>query len=138
MAIEYKLNAAISIDQFAALLYCSRLSARRPVEDRECLQGMLANSNLTVSAWDGTELVGLARSLTDFHYACYLSDLAVAESHQSQRIGRQLLKRTQQALGPRCKLVLIAAPDADSYYDELEFTRNARCWVLQRDDTIST
>lgn len=33
---------------------------------------MISNSNLMVSAWDADELVGIARSMTDFHYACYL------------------------------------------------------------------
>lgn len=137
MTLEYRTNAPVTVDQFASLLYQSTLSARRPVEDRECLRGMVDNSSLTVSAWEGSELVGLARSLTDFHYACYLSDLAVARSHQGCGIGRQLLVLTQQALGPRCKLILVAAPDADSYYDELGFSRNQRCWVLQRDESMA-
>lgn len=136
MAVDYKLDHPVSLDQFAALLYRSGLSARRPVDDRECLQGMLDNSNLSVSAWDGLELVGFARSMTDFHYACYLSDLAVAQSHQGQGIGRELMQLTRSRLGPRCKLVLVAAPDADSYYAELGFNRNSRCWVLQSDESI--
>jgi len=44
---------------------------------------MIKNSNLVVSAWDGDNLVGIARSMTDFHYACYLSDLAVDKKYQA-------------------------------------------------------
>ncbi|WP_317929392.1 GNAT family N-acetyltransferase [Halioxenophilus sp. WMMB6] len=101
-----------------------------------CLAGMLANSNLIVSAWRGDELVGIARSVTDFHYACYLSDLAVDQRLQKLGIGRQLQKLTQQQLGPKCKLILIAAPAADAYYGHLGFTRNERCWVLNPGDVI--
>ena len=34
--------------------------------------------------WDGEQLVGVARSVTDFAYCCYLSDLAVDEQYQNK------------------------------------------------------
>ena len=101
MSIEYKINEPISTDQFIDLLSSSTLGERRPIQDRECMQGMISNSNLTVSAWDSGQLVGLARSMTDFHFACYLSDLAVSQSHQKSGIGKQLQIITQNQLGPR-------------------------------------
>ncbi|WP_235906765.1 GNAT family N-acetyltransferase [Pseudomonas saliphila] len=96
------------------------------------MEGMISNSNLTVTAWEGETLVGIARSVTDFHYAYYLSDLAVCRSRQDRGIGRQLQIITQNQLGPRCKLILIAAPSANSYYEYIGFTNNPRCWVLER------
>ena len=77
-------------------------------------------------------LVGIARSMTDFHYACYLSDLAVRESHQKCGIGKKLQLLTQNQLGPKCKLILLSAPTAVSYYSHIGFTNNKRCWVLER------
>jgi len=50
---------------------------KRPTHDAARIAMMYANSSLVVTAWDGDKLVGVARSLTDFCYACYLSDLAV-------------------------------------------------------------
>lgn len=97
---------------------------------------MISNSNLIVTAWEKDKLVGIARSMTDFHYACYLSDLAVALSHQKMGIGKQLQSITQSQLGVRCKLILIAAPAAHAYYDQLGFTNNERCWVLERNSRI--
>lgn len=136
MSIEYKINAPISADQFIDLLVRSTLGERRPIHDRECMEGMVANSNLTISAWESNRLVGIARSMTDFHYACYLSDLAVCQSFQKSGIGRQLQVITQNQLGPRCKLILIAAPAANNYYEHVGFTNNPRCWVLERDSRI--
>jgi predicted N-acetyltransferase YhbS len=136
MSIEYKINVPISADQFIDLLNRSTLGERRPVHDRECMEGMLANSNLTVSAWEQGRLVGIARSMTDFHYACYLSDLAVCQSLQRSGIGKQLQSITQNQLGPRCKLILIAAPAANNYYERIGFTNNPRCWVLERDSRV--
>ena len=135
-SIEYKINAPLSADQFIALLDASSLGERRPVHDRACMEGMINNSNLVVSAWDGDTPVGVARSITDFHYACYLSDLAVAKTHQGLGIGKMLQVRTQAALGPHCKLILIAAPAANDYYGHIGYENNPRCWVLQREARI--
>lgn len=136
MSIEYKINHPISADQFISLLADSTLGERRPIQDRECMAGMISNSNLTVSAWDSEKLVGISRCMTDFHCACYLSDLAVSEKYQKLGIGKQLQILTQDQLGPRCKLILIAAPAANSYYEHIGFSNNPRCWVLERDASI--
>ncbi|WP_428623092.1 GNAT family N-acetyltransferase [Sedimenticola sp.] len=136
MNIEYKINAPVSADQFTDLLIQSTLGERRPIADRACMEGMVANSNLMVSAWQGGELVGIARSMTDFHFACYLSDLAVHSQYQRLGIGKQLQAMTQQQLGPHCSLILLAAPAANTYYEHIGFTHNPRCWVLARDQRI--
>ncbi|PID58764.1 MAG: GNAT family N-acetyltransferase [Gammaproteobacteria bacterium] len=138
MSIEYKINEPISTDQFIELLVNSTLGERRPIDDRQCMEGMISNSNLTVSAWQNSCLVGIARSVTDYHYACYLSDLAVNKKYQKSGIGKQLQILTQKQLGPKCKLILIAAPAANPYYEHIGFTNNPRCWVLDRESSISS
>ena len=65
---------------------------------------MLHHADLLVTAWDDEQLVGVARSITDFVYCCYLSDLAVDEQYQKQGIGLQLIEHTKQALHPQPKL----------------------------------
>ena len=137
MEVEYKINTPITTDEFIELLQESNLGERRPVDDYECIKGMLNNSNLIVSAWHENELIGISRSLTDFHYACYLSDLAVTKKQQKNGIGKKLQAKTQEQLGPKCKLILVAAPDANTYYEHIGFTNNKRCWVLERDKSIS-
>ena len=138
MDISYKINKSISTDEFIGVLTASNLAERRPIDDRECLEGMLKNSNLIVTAWDEKKLIGIARSMTDFHYACYLSDLAVDMNYQSKSIGRQLQIVTQEQLGPKCGLILIAAPASNSYYEHIGFTNNQRCWVLNRNSSINS
>ena len=130
MPIEYKINVPVTVNQFSALLRSSTLGERRPIDDADCLAGMLKNCNLTVTAWDGENLVGMARSMTDFHYACYLSDLAVDHAFQKRGIGKMLLTKTRAELGPKCNLVLLAAPAANTYYERLGFHHNPRCWIL--------
>lgn len=138
MDITYKVNQTISTDDFIGLLKASTLAERRPVEDRACMEGMIKNSNLIVSAWHGDKLIGIARSMTDFHYACYLSDIAVDKNYQSGGVGKCLQITTQEQLGQKCKLILIAAPASNSYYEHIGFTNNQRCWVLTRDSSINS
>lgn len=124
-------DARPTVEEFAGVLERSGLAARRPVEDRDRLASMLAGANLVVTAWDGDDLVGIARSLTDRVYVTYLADLAVARSHQSLGIGRRLVHETVAACDPGCRVVLLAAPAAADYYPRLGFDAHPSAWVLE-------
>lgn len=133
MAVVYRDDVAIRADQFIDVLERSGLAARRPVADRDCIEGMLDHADLLATAWLDDALVGVARSVTDFHYCCYLSDLAVDAGCQRQGVGKRLIEKTRERLGPRCKLLLIAAPAAADYYSHIGFEHNDRCWQLTGD-----
>ena len=124
--MEYRYQSeAISGEAFADLLNRSGLAARRPVGDMPRLQRMLDNAALVITARTAAgELVGIARSLTDWSYAAYLSDLAVDAAHQSKGIGTRLIEETRKSAGPETMLLLVAAPDAAEYYER-------RLWTLQ-------
>ena len=130
--IQYRINAKITPGQLVDILERSGLAERRPVEDAVCIAGMVANGNLTVTAWNGDALVGIARSVTDFYYCCYLSDLAVDRDYQRQGIGRELIARTQAELGQRCTIILLSAPKAVDYYPRIGLERHPQAWVLER------
>ena len=55
---------------------------KRPVDDLARIEAMLDASPLVISVRDQDRLVGIARSLTDFCYCCYLSDLAVSKEYK--------------------------------------------------------
>lgn len=129
----YKTDALLTPAAFIDLLARSTLGERRPMDDPETIAGMIANADLTVTAWDGDTLVGVARSVTDFTYCCYLSDLAVDAAYQRQGIGVELIALTQAQLGPRCNIILLAAPAAADYYPRVGFKHHPRCWILERD-----
>ncbi|OYY55678.1 MAG: GNAT family N-acetyltransferase, partial [Sulfurovum sp. 28-43-6] len=95
MNITYKINEAILTDDFVDILNRSTLGERRPIDDKARLSDMLVNADVLVLAFDGEKIVGLARSLTDFSYCCYLSDLAVDVAYQQQGIGKMLIKKTK-------------------------------------------
>ena len=130
--ITYRSGNVLDLGSVIELYRASTLGERRPVDDRDRMKLMLANANLVVTAWDGELLVGIARSLSDFSYATYLSDLAVRVSHQQQGIGRELIRRTQ-AQGGRAMIVLLSAPKAVEYYPRIGMEHHASAWTLTAD-----
>ncbi|QTF07427.1 GNAT family N-acetyltransferase [Brenneria izadpanahii] len=128
--IDYKVNAPISSRQFIELLTKTSLGPRRPLSDSATINGMLENASLLISAWQGDTLVAVARSVTDFHFCCYLSDLAVSEEMQHCGIGKKLIQLTAQQLSPQCKIILLAAPQAVDYYPKLGFTKHDSAWII--------
>jgi predicted N-acetyltransferase YhbS len=130
MNLRYETFRQISADEFIDLLKRSTLAERRPVDDRKCIQAMLQHANLLCTAWDGEKLVGIARSVTDFEYCCYLSDLAVDEKYQKKGIGKELIRQTKSKLGDKTNLILLSAPKAEAYYSKIGFDAHRSAWVL--------
>jgi predicted N-acetyltransferase YhbS len=74
--------------------------------------------------------VGIARTLTDFANVAYLADLAVHADYQKRGLGRELVRKTQDALRPTCSLVLLSAPKANDFYPKIGFSHHPRAWTL--------
>jgi GNAT superfamily N-acetyltransferase len=137
MNIEYSSSRSITTAEFIDVLRQSTLGERRPIDDLPCIESMLKHGNLLCTAWDSDKLVGVARSVTDFSYCCYLSDLAVDLAYQCQGIGRELIRLTQTCLEPKCKIILLAAPKAVDYYPKIGFIQHHSAWMLGSSDLIT-
>jgi predicted N-acetyltransferase YhbS len=85
-----------------------------------------------ITAREGGALLGVARSLTDFAYCTYLSDLAVDVAHQRRGIGRELVRHTHEVAGLHTTLILLAAPLAATYYPHIGMTKHESCWFIPR------
>lgn len=129
-SLDYSAKRCPAADEFIDLLRRSGLADRRPVDDRSCIEAMLRHANLLITAWHGKSLVGVARSITDFSYCCYLSDLAVDRAYQRSGVGRELIRQTREKLGPRAKIILLSAPAAADYYPHVGFRRHDNAWIL--------
>ena len=147
MLIEYRIsyqNAhTLKAEELARLFDSSGI--RRPTDDLDRIQKMIDHASLIVTAWqiadeDQSEnavrsaerLVGIARALTDFSFACYLSDLAVDRDIQRQGIGRELVQKVHAAIGEESMLLLLAAPEAMDYYPRIGFDPVANGWIIKR------
>jgi predicted N-acetyltransferase YhbS len=105
---------------------------KRPVDDRVRIARMYANSNLVVTAWEASQLVGISRAITDFHYCCYLSDLAVRKEYQKAGIGRELIALTKEKIGDQVALILLSAPGALDYYPKVGFEKIDNGFIIKR------
>jgi predicted N-acetyltransferase YhbS len=133
MNITYAAHDRVAAEELASVFRASTL--RRPVDDIGRVQKMIDGAQLIVTARDadaGNKLIGVARSITDFCYACYLSDLAVDVAYQRQGIGKRLVQLTRDAIGPQTMLLLIARADAMEYYPHIGFAKCERAWVIDR------
>ncbi len=132
MGIAYTSSVRISPDQAIDLYIRSTLGERRPIHNRQAFENMYKYANLIISAWDADKLVGVSRSLTDFSYVAYLSDLAVDVQYQKHGIGKRLIQETKAQLEQDCMLVLLAAPKAREYYGPLGFEQHPSAWTLKQ------
>jgi GNAT superfamily N-acetyltransferase len=132
MGIEYRKVDALDADSFIGVLVRSGLAERRPASDRARIARMLAGSNLIIVAHDGDTLVGVARSITDYAYCCYLSDLAVDRAYQGRGIGKRLIAETREAAGPETMCLLVSAPDSIGFYDAIQMPRQTRAFMFPR------
>lgn len=104
----------------------------RPTFDKERIAKMYANSNLVITAWDNELLVGISRSLSDFCFCCYLSDLAVRKEYQKLGIGKKMISLTKEKIGEQCMLLLLSAPTAMEYYPKIGFEKVNNGFIINR------
>ena len=133
--IKYQIENDLSVEEFRKVLETSTLGERRPVNEPEKLKKMLEHGNLIVTARENGRLVGVSRSLTDFVFCTYLSDLAVDEEYQHKGIGKELIRQTKLA-SPEAKLILLAAPAAILYYPKIGMDRHNHCFYLDDLDNL--
>lgn len=128
--ITYRTGNDIALDEMIELYVYSTLGERRPVQDRQRMARMLEEANLVITAWDEDLMVGISRSVTDWVYCTYLSDLAVRADYQGQGIGKELVRLTRDAT-PQASVILLAAPQAVDYYPKIGMTRHDSAWMLR-------
>ena len=122
----------LAVEEFRDVIRRSDLN--RPVDDMPRLAAMLAHANLLVTARDGTgHLVGLARSLTDFSYCCYLSDLCVDETWQGRGVGRALVAETKSIVGPNSMVLLLSANKPMTYYPRIGMDTVQNGFIIRRE-----
>lgn len=134
--VLYAREPTLPVAEFRRVLVESGLAALRPVDDAARLQEMLDGAGLIVTArLDSPDrpLVGIARSVTDGAWCCYLSDLAVCASAQRMGIGQGLLDETRRQIGPGVTLLLISVDGAVGFYERAGMTRLRNAFWQRRE-----
>ena len=105
----------------------------RPTNDKDRIQKMYNNSNLVITAWDDTLLVGVSRCITDWHWCCYLADLAIRQEYKRCGIGKKLIALTKEKVGEQSMVLLLSVPTAMDYYPKVGFTKQESSFIINRD-----
>jgi predicted N-acetyltransferase YhbS len=127
--IIYQVESKLDPSEFIDVLNSSTLGERRPVNDVDRINKMCKNANLIVTARLDGKLIGIARSITDFVYCTYLSDLAVDKEFQKKGIGKRLIEETKKQ-SPLAKLILLSALAAIDYYPKIGMKKHDYCFIL--------
>lgn len=86
-------QAQIDPAQLTSLFQQAPWAKGRSVDDAST---MLTHTDLAISAWDGNELVGFGRVLTDYVYRATIWDVIVAKPYQGRGIGTEIVQRILQ------------------------------------------
>ncbi|WP_293312619.1 GNAT family N-acetyltransferase [Pedobacter sp. UBA5917] len=129
MNITYKSDIIPNAEEVIDLFIKAGL--KRPTEP-ERIALMLKNADLLITAWDNDKLVGICRTITDWVWCAYLSDLAVYTDLKHSGIGKEMIAQTREKLGPQCMLLLLSVPTAFDYYPKVGFNKEDRAFSIER------
>lgn len=79
-------------------------------------------SHTTVFAWQGGQLIGFGRAISDGAYQAAIYDVAVRPDYQGKGVGAIIIKAMQARLA-HCNLILYASPGKEGFYQTLNFRR---------------
>ena len=133
--IEYKVENNLGPQEFHDVLVNSTLGERRPVDDFERIKKMVKNANLIITARHRGKLIGVSRSVTDFAYCTYLSDLAVDKAYQKQGIGTELIRQTKKE-SHSATVILLSAPQAMNYYPHIGMSHHNGAFILRQEKDL--
>lgn len=133
--VTYQRESDLSLQEYIFILNSSGLGKRRPMDDTDHLNRMIAGSNMILTARENGELVGVLRALSDFCYRTFIADLAVVSERQGEGIGSALLQKARE-IAPEARLFLFSAEDAEGFYQKLGFQLHERCYQLKVGETL--
>ncbi|MHB8545432.1 MAG: GNAT family N-acetyltransferase [Nitrosotalea sp.] len=130
MKTSYLINPDLKPNEVVTLFVNSGI--KRPVNNIERIKRMIENANLIICARNDKKLIGILRAVTDFSYCCYVSDLAVDKKYRRLGIGKKLLKLAQKTLGKEVMILLLSAPETDSFYSHIGIENIQNAWKIAR------
>lgn len=121
----------IDLGQLLSLYDATWWAHGRSLDD---IRRALAHSRPVLSAWDGPELVGFTRVISDLTFRATIWDVIVRASHRGQGIGGALVERVLEHPDLRTvSTFLLLTRDKHSFYERLGFTREQeKAMVLRR------
>lgn len=134
MAVVYALEPDLGVDDYVGVLAETIMRDKRPLANRQRIARMLAGASPIVTARENGGILGLARCISDGAWVCYCAELAVRESAQGRGIGRALLNKCYEVIGPGQSLILMSEPSATGFYEGAGMERHPDAFFHMRSD----
>tara|TARA_Y100000991_G_C21821628_1_gene284143 strand:- start:159 stop:614 length:456 start_codon:yes stop_codon:yes gene_type:complete len=86
------------------------------------LRKCLANSDVIVSLWVGSEIVGFGRALSDGVYRGVLWDIVIDQKHQGKGYGKLIVKKLLKARKIKnTKKIYLMTTNKKLFYSQIDF-----------------
>ncbi|HHW82693.1 MAG TPA: GNAT family N-acetyltransferase [Actinomycetales bacterium] len=141
-APEFTINAGYTASRDQVLELYDSVGWSLYTRDPDGLERALANSGFVLEAWQGSELVGLVRCLSDGDTILYLQDILVRPTHHRRGIGKKLVSEAIEHYPDRIRQIVLITDDEPgqrAFYESLGFTEISelqpnpgRCFVQFR------
>jgi GNAT superfamily N-acetyltransferase len=80
------------------------------------------NSSSVIFIFDGAQMVGFGRAMSDNAYQAAIYDVAVIPEHQGKGIGKLIVDHIVKSL-PGFNFILYASPGKEQFYEKLNFRK---------------
>ncbi len=100
----------------------------------EDIKWYLAHAHFVATAWDDSQLVGLAVLVGDGRKYLELENLLVDKAYRRQGIARKLMTQVMQAIKraqPYVVKIEVHEETTEAFYREFGFIRNRSTWLLE-------
>lgn len=98
----------------------------------EIHQKAFENSYAVVFVFDGNEMIGFGRALSDGAYQAAIYDVAVLPVYQGKGLGKLIVEKLIERC-PDCNYILYALPGKELFYQKMNFSKMKTGMALFRD-----
>jgi ribosomal protein S18 acetylase RimI-like enzyme len=91
---------------------------------------MLTHTDVAITAWDRSRLVGFGRVLTDFVYRASIWDIIVDTTYQGQDIGTQIIQRILEHPDLKRVELFWLCTRSPGFYEKLGFSSNEQTGMV--------
>lgn len=118
-AVTFSEKKELDAHQLVKLFHQALWAKGRSLQDA---RDMLRHTDIAIGVWDGEQLVGFGRVLTDYVYRATIWDVIVDKAYHSQGIGTEIVQRILNH--PRLKRVELfwLCTSRPGFYEKLGFS----------------
>jgi len=135
--IQFCDQKSLDLNQLQALLKLGAFwASARSVED---LSVAIANSEPTISVWDGERLIGFARATSDGIYRATIWDVVIHPDYRGAGLGRKLVETVlSHPRMNRVERVYLMTTHQQRFYEQIGFECNSSTTMVLHNQPLAS